>query len=211
MSQFRLAIMCILIGIFFYSVSVGFYYQVTQIDPTVTVEVKDKYLWQDGKGNKWHQLKVDIDGIEDYITVTVSGKVWERTDVDTSVTFRRDVNPWLFTEDTTFPRLTVEYKGELISLQQLFRYSKVSYNLMYYRLRSGQSAVEAIQPVRRPVRTKHLFQGRLRTMSEIAALTGVNYNTLAARLNAGIPVYLAAEPVSTTGRSKKEMVKVKRI
>lgn len=50
MCQFRLAFMCILIAIFFYSISVGFYYQVTQIDPTVTVEVKDKYLWQDDKG-----------------------------------------------------------------------------------------------------------------------------------------------------------------
>jgi hypothetical protein len=99
------------------------------------------------------------------------------------------------------PRHTVEYKGELLTLQQLFRYSKVSYNLMYYRIRTGQSAEDAIKPVHRPVRVKHLFQGRYRTMSEIAAITGVNYGTLTSRLAAGVPVYIAAIPAMRVKKS----------
>ena len=108
------------------------------------------------------------------------------------------------------PRFTVEYNGELLTPQQLFRHSKVSYTLMYYRLKAGQSAADAIKPVQRPVRTKRLFQGRRRTLTEIVALTGVNYNTLVSRLNAGIPVHLAAVPTRSARRGKKEMVKVKR-
>ena len=108
------------------------------------------------------------------------------------------------------PRLTAVYKGETLTMQQLFKHSQVSYNLMYYRIRTGQSAEDAIKPIQRPVNTKYLFQGELRSMTEIVALTGVNYNTLQYRLAANVPIEQAAVPTRNPRRTNADILRAKR-
>lgn len=124
---------------------------------------------------------------------------WSPEQAATTPTMVRIAKPPRITK----PRRTVMYRGELLTMQQLFRYSQVSYNLMYYRIRMGHTAADAIKPVFRPVNVKHEFQGALRTLREIAALTGVNYNTLTARIAEGMDLATAAIPGTRRSKTKE--------
>ena len=59
-------------------------------------------------GNNHNVLKVDITGAADYTQVSVTEKAWEWAKIREPESFRRDINPWLFTEDTTFSLLTAD-------------------------------------------------------------------------------------------------------
>lgn len=121
----RFAAACFVIAALAYAYAVGFYFYVSKVDGNVTVDVVDKYQWRDEWGNTHSILKVDISGAADYTQVSVSEKTWERSAIGQPETFRRAINPWRLSEDSTFEPLTpnIDYSWWFIRTRYIMLYA----------------------------------------------------------------------------------------